>query len=106
MPSVASTCVVFAGRGYAETLEPGAPSVRKIGLTVRNFGALGDGKTDDSAAIQKAVKWLKSNQRESGRWFTRSLQVDRTNTNAHLITNVGSVFCVLALHACGEALKD
>jgi squalene-hopene/tetraprenyl-beta-curcumene cyclase len=62
-------------------------------------------KADDSA-LKKAVTWLKSNQRESGRWFTRSLQVDRTNQNAHLITNVGSVFCVLALHACGEALKD
>jgi squalene-hopene/tetraprenyl-beta-curcumene cyclase len=60
----------------------------------------------DDPAIQKAVKWLKSNQRESGRWFTRSLQVDRTNATAHLITNVGSVFCVLALHACGEEMKD
>lgn len=57
-------------------------------------------------AVQKAVKWLKANQRESGRWFTRSLQVDRTNQNAHLITNAGSAFCVLALHACGEPLKD
>ena len=62
-------------------------------------------KTDDPA-IQKGVKWLKCNQRQSGRWFTRSLQTDRTNLNAHLITNVGSVFCVLALHACGEPLKD
>jgi squalene-hopene/tetraprenyl-beta-curcumene cyclase len=60
----------------------------------------------DDPALQKAVKWLKANQRESGRWFTRSLQVDRTNANAHLITNAGSAFCVLALHACGEPLKD
>lgn len=68
---------------------------------LRTLGA----KADD-AAIQKGVKWLKGNQRESGRWFTRSLQTDRTNQNAHLITNVGSVFCVLALHACGETLKE
>jgi squalene-hopene/tetraprenyl-beta-curcumene cyclase len=60
----------------------------------------------DDPALKKAVAWLKANQRASGRWFTRSLQVDRTNQNAHLITNVGSVFCVLALHACGEPLKD
>ncbi len=57
-------------------------------------------------ALQNAVKWLKNNQRESGRWFTRSLQVDRKNGNAHLITNAGSAFCVLALAACGEALKE
>lgn len=60
----------------------------------------------DDPAIQKAVKWLKENQRESGRWFTRSLRVDRADYRAHLITNVGSVFCVLALHSCGEPLKE
>jgi squalene-hopene/tetraprenyl-beta-curcumene cyclase len=62
-------------------------------------------KTDDPA-LQKAVKWLKSNQRESGLWFTRSLRVDHTDDRAHLITHAGSAFCVLALHACGESLKD
>jgi squalene-hopene/tetraprenyl-beta-curcumene cyclase len=59
----------------------------------------------DDPALQKAVKWLKANQRESGGWFTRSLKVDRTNANAHLITHAGSAFCVLALHACDEPLK-
>jgi squalene-hopene/tetraprenyl-beta-curcumene cyclase len=60
----------------------------------------------DDPALKKAVQWLKANQRESGRWFTRSLKVDRTNANSHLITNAGSAYCVLALHACGESLKD
>jgi squalene-hopene/tetraprenyl-beta-curcumene cyclase len=46
--------------------------------------------------IQRAVAWLKSNQRESGRWFTRSLNADR----AHYMTNAGTAFAVLALEAC------
>ena len=52
-------------------------------------------------AIQKGVKWLKANQRESGRWFTRSLNNDK----AHYITNAGTAFAVLALHAAGVELK-
>jgi squalene-hopene/tetraprenyl-beta-curcumene cyclase len=59
----------------------------------------------DDPALQKAVKWIKDNQRESGRWFTRSLRVDNTDDTAHLITHAGCAFCVLALHACGESLK-
>ncbi len=49
-------------------------------------------------AIAAGVKWLKENQRESGRWYTRSLNNDK----AHYITNAGTAFCVLALDACGE----
>jgi squalene-hopene/tetraprenyl-beta-curcumene cyclase len=48
------------------------------------------------AALQRGVAWLKANQRESGRWFTRSLNTDR----AHYISNAGSCFAVLALQAC------
>ncbi|MBL8793618.1 MAG: terpene cyclase/mutase family protein [Planctomycetia bacterium] len=50
----------------------------------------------DHAAIQKGVKWLQGNQRESGRWFTRSLNTDRY----HYITNAGTAFAVLALKSC------
>jgi squalene-hopene/tetraprenyl-beta-curcumene cyclase len=46
--------------------------------------------------IQKALTWLKANQRESGRWFTRSLNRD----NYHFLTNAGSAFAVMALGAC------
>ncbi len=47
--------------------------------------------------LRRGVGWLKANQRESGRWFTQSLNTDR----AHYITNAGSAFAVLALEACG-----
>jgi squalene-hopene/tetraprenyl-beta-curcumene cyclase len=47
--------------------------------------------------IQRGVAWLRTHQRESGRWFTRSLNTDR----AHYITNAGTGFAVMALTACG-----
>lgn len=49
-------------------------------------------------AVARGVAWLRSHQRASGRWYTRSLSTDR----AHYITNAGSAFAVLALAACGE----
>ena len=47
-------------------------------------------------AVFKGVDWLKANQRESGRWFTRSLNNDK----AHYIANAGTSFAALALKAC------
>jgi squalene-hopene/tetraprenyl-beta-curcumene cyclase len=46
--------------------------------------------------IQRGIKWLKSHQRESGRWFTRSVSADRD----HWITNAGTAFAVLAIKEC------
>jgi squalene-hopene/tetraprenyl-beta-curcumene cyclase len=48
--------------------------------------------------LQRGVAWLKANQRESGRWFTRSLNDDK----AHYIADAGTSFAVMALAACGE----
>jgi squalene-hopene/tetraprenyl-beta-curcumene cyclase len=48
--------------------------------------------------LRRGVAWLKSHQRESGRWFTPS-QGWHTQ---HRIANAGTAFAVLALHACGE----
>jgi squalene-hopene/tetraprenyl-beta-curcumene cyclase len=59
------------------------------------------GEKPTGEAVGGAVKWLKANQRESGRWYTRSLNNDK----AHYITNAGSAFCVLALGAAGELGK-
>jgi squalene-hopene/tetraprenyl-beta-curcumene cyclase len=44
------------------------------------------------------VKWLKANQRESGRWWTRSLNTDTW----HFITYSGTAFPLLALQMCDE----
>ena len=44
------------------------------------------GAKPDDPAIANAVKWLKANQRESGRWYTRSLNNDK----AHYIANAGT----------------
>ena len=46
--------------------------------------------------IQRGIAWLKANQRESGRWFTRSLNRD----GRHYISNAGTAFAILALKAC------
>lgn len=59
------------------------------------------GVKTDGPVITNAVKWLKSNQRESGRWYTRSLNNDAD----HYITNAGTAFCVLALNAAGEKVN-
>jgi squalene-hopene/tetraprenyl-beta-curcumene cyclase len=48
--------------------------------------------------IRKGVGWLKTHQRVSGRWFTRSPSLD----HAHYITHAGTGFALMALAACGE----
>jgi squalene-hopene/tetraprenyl-beta-curcumene cyclase len=65
------------------------------------FVLLQAGEKADGVAVAAAVKWLKANQRESGRWYTRSLNNDK----AHYITNAGTAFCVLALADAGELGK-
>lgn len=66
------------------------------GLVVYVLRQAGVPATD--TALQRGVRWLQTNQRASGRWFTRSLNTDR----AHYITNAGTAFAVLALTACAE----
>ena len=48
--------------------------------------------------LRRAVKWLKSNQRESGRWWTRSLNTDKF----HFITYSATAYPMLALMKCCE----
>ena len=45
--------------------------------------------------MRRGVSWLRTNQRESGRWFTRSVNADR----AHYLTNAGTAYAVMALQA-------
>ena len=54
------------------------------------------GTSASDARVQKAVAWLKANQRESGRWITRSLNKD----NHHFISHAGTAFAIMALKAC------
>jgi squalene-hopene/tetraprenyl-beta-curcumene cyclase len=51
----------------------------------------------DDPTVARGVAWLRSHQRESGRWFTRSLNKD----NEHFISHAGSAYAVMALAACG-----
>ena len=48
--------------------------------------------------IQKGVGWLKTHQRESGRWFARSVFKD----SKHYLTHNATAFAVMALQECGE----
>jgi len=54
----------------------------------------------DRAALtwQKVLKWMRSNKRESGKWFKLSPFVEAQNP----ISNIGSAYVALALQACGE----
>lgn len=54
------------------------------------------------AQIQKGIAWLKANQRESGRWFTRSQKKD----SKHFITHAGTAFALLALAECESRAKQ
>jgi len=49
-------------------------------------------------AIQRGLSWLKSNQRESGRWFTHSPRRD----GKHYITQAATNMALLALASCNE----
>jgi len=52
----------------------------------------------DDSRVQRGVVWLKTHQRLSGRWFTRSLWKDQK----HYLTHDGTAYAILALAACGE----
>ncbi len=56
------------------------------------------GVSKDDPRLRRGIDWLRANQRESGKWFTRSPVTDCGN----LISNVGSAYAILALQACGE----
>lgn len=45
------------------------------------------------ARVERGITWLKQHQRESGRWYTRSLFRD----SKHFITHAGTAFALMAL---------
>ena len=48
--------------------------------------------------IGRGVEWLLANQRESGRWWTRSLNTD----NYHFITYSATAYSLVAIHKAGK----
>ncbi len=55
----------------------------------------------DDARIQRGVRWLQTNQRVSGRWWTRSLNTEKW----HFITYSGTALPLLALSHCDALPK-
>lgn len=51
----------------------------------------------DDVRLQAGIQWLMANQRESGRWWTRSLNTD----SYHFITYSGTIYALAALDKCG-----
>ena len=49
-------------------------------------------------AVQRGLRWLRSQQRRSGRWFVRSPRRD----GKHYISHAATQFAVMAFDACGE----
>jgi len=56
------------------------------------------GKSAADESLQRGIAWLKLHQRESGRWFTRSVHMD----SMHYITHAGTALAVMALAECDE----
>jgi squalene-hopene/tetraprenyl-beta-curcumene cyclase len=51
------------------------------------------GVPSDRSELQRGLDWIRKNQRESGRWWTRSLNTDKW----HFITYSGTAYPLLAL---------
>jgi squalene-hopene/tetraprenyl-beta-curcumene cyclase len=82
-------------RGNGKPQDADAPSDGyATGLVVYVLRQAGVAATEKP--LQRGVAWLKANQRESGRWFTRSLNRD----GRHYISNAGTAYAILALKAC------
>lgn len=59
------------------------------------------GASTDDEQVRQGLTWLRENQRESGRWWTRSLNTDKW----HFITYSGTAYPLLALQNAGRASK-
>ncbi len=66
-------------------------------IVLRESGVLAN-----DAKIKQGLEWLKANQQESGRWWTRSLNTD----SWHFITYSGTAYPLLALQMCDAIPKS
>jgi squalene-hopene/tetraprenyl-beta-curcumene cyclase len=86
-----------------------SPMRAKLGRLVSDGYATGlsiyvlrqTGLPPNDPGIEKGLVWLKTHQRESGRWFTPTLNGSRRN----VITNAGTALCAMALRACETSSK-
>ncbi len=81
-------------RGEREFSDPPSDG-HQTGVVV--LALLESGLPASDARIARGVAWLKRTQRESGRWWTRSLNTDKQ----HYITYSGTMFPLLALAKAG-----
>jgi squalene-hopene/tetraprenyl-beta-curcumene cyclase len=80
---------------------PDAPSDGyATGLVVLVLREAGISASDP--AVERGVAWLRTNQRASGRWFTRSLNNDK----AHYITDAGTSLAIMALRRCNVSVDS
>ncbi len=66
------------------------------GLAV--FVLLRSGLGKDHESVREGIQWLKNNQRESGRWYTRSV----SKGSKHYLTHAGTALAIMALKAGEE----
>lgn len=69
------------------------------GFSVYALRLAGDVPADDPR-VRKAIRWIKTHQREGGYWYTRSPKI-----NDAMSTYVGTSYVIMALHLCGELPK-
>jgi squalene-hopene/tetraprenyl-beta-curcumene cyclase len=86
-------CKTFEGVSLSNTRASDGYATGFVVFQARNAGV-----PASDPRVQQGLAWLKSNQRESGRWFVPSFN-KRSN---HVLSNSGTAFAVLALQACGE----
>lgn len=55
------------------------------------------GRTERDASVRRAIKWLQSHQRASGRWYTRSTYSDRFR---NYVSNMGTAYALMAINSC------
>jgi squalene-hopene/tetraprenyl-beta-curcumene cyclase len=67
-----------------------ATSLAALVLCQRGYGI-----TDSH--VKRALGWIQQHQRESGRWYTRSLYSDRFQ---NYLSNMGTAYAVMALNSC------
>ena len=107
---------------YAHTLlglqrQDGGWTLPSLGTWPRHDGAPNDPKGDSDGyatslaalalcqagygvkdkPVGRAIEWIQSHQRASGRWYTRSLYSDRFQ---NYLSNMGTAYAVMALSAC------